>query len=44
METLGSTIGKHITITAHIENKMNGRVISREIKKISTDDDFAYND
>lgn len=43
METLGATIGKYITINANITNTMNGRVISREIKRISANDDFASN-
>lgn len=43
METLGATIGKYITINASIVNTMNGRVISRELKKINNDNDFAFN-
>lgn len=43
METLGATIGKYITINANITNTMNGRVISRELKKINANDDFAIN-
>lgn len=43
METLGSTIGKYITINANITNTMNGRVISREIQKIKANNDFATN-
>ena len=43
METLGATIGKYITINANITNTMNGRVISREIKKINANNDFALN-
>ena len=35
METLGATIGRYITINANITNTMNGRVISRELKKIN---------
>ena len=43
METLGQTIGKYITINANITNSMNGRVISRQLKKIQGASDFAYN-
>lgn len=43
METLGQAIGKYITINANIPINMNGRVISREVKKIYTDDDFVMN-
>jgi hypothetical protein len=43
METLGATIGKYITINANITNTMNGRVISRELQKINTNNDFAMN-
>lgn len=43
MELLGATIGKYITINANIVNTMNGRVISRELKQIQNEQDFAYN-
>ena len=43
MEELGATIGRYITINANITNTMNGRVISREIKKINASNDFALN-
>lgn len=43
METLGEAIGRYITINANIVNKMNGRILSRELKQISNDRDFAYN-
>lgn len=43
METLGEAIGKYITINANITNNMNGRVISRQLKKIQANNDFAYN-
>ena len=43
LEELGSTIGKYITINANITNSMNGRVISRELKKINASDNFAMN-
>ena len=43
MEQLGQTIGKYITINANIVNEMNGRVISKELKKINTENNFAYN-
>lgn len=43
MQELGQTIGKYITINANITNTMNGRVISRELQKINTNNDFARN-
>lgn len=43
METLGRAIGRYITINANIENKMNGRVISRQLQTIRNEQDFAYN-
>ena len=43
LEELGSTIGRHITINANITNTMNGRVISRELKTINANNNFAGN-
>ena len=43
LEELGSTIGRYITINANITNTMNGRVISRELKRINASDNFAMN-
>ena len=43
METLGEAIGRYININATVINKMNGRTISRELKKIISNQDFAYN-
>jgi hypothetical protein len=43
MEILGEAIGRYITINANITNNMNGRVISRELKKIDNRDNFLYN-
>lgn len=43
LEELGSTIGRYITINANITNSMNGRVISRELKRINASDNFAMN-
>lgn len=43
MALLGEAIGKYITINANIVNTMNGRVISRELKKVETSNDFAFN-
>ena len=43
METLGEAIGRYITINANIVNSMNGRVISRELQKIQSSNNFAYN-
>ena len=43
MALLGEAIGKFVTINANIPIEMNGRVLSREIKKINAESDFAYN-
>lgn len=43
LEELGSTIGKYITVNATINNSMNGRLISRVLQQIKTEQDFAYN-
>lgn len=43
MELLGEAIGRYITVNASITNTMNGRVISRELQKISNENDFAFN-
>lgn len=43
MEQLGATIGRYITINANITNSMDGRVISKEIKRIQNQMDFASN-
>lgn len=43
METLGEAIGRYITINANITNTMNGRVISRQLQQIQSEQDFAYN-
>lgn len=43
MSQLGKEIGKNVIINAHIVNTMNGRVISRELKQIQNEQDFAYN-
>lgn len=43
MALLGEAIGKYITVNANITNTMNGRVISRELKKITNENDFAFN-
>lgn len=43
MELLGEAIGKYITVNASITNTMNGRVISRELKKVQNENDFAFN-
>ena len=43
MEELGRQIGKNVVINASITNSMDGRVISRQLKTIKTDDDFAFN-
>ena len=43
METLGETIGKYITIYNVVENRMNGRVLDRQIIKTQGQQNFAYN-
>ena len=43
MELLGETIGKYINITNVIENRMNGKLLSRQIQKVKANQDFAYN-
>lgn len=43
MELLGASIGRYITVNANIVNTMNGRIISRELKQIQSEQDFAYN-
>ena len=43
MALLGEAIGKYITINANITNTMNGRVISRELQRISNESNFAFN-
>lgn len=43
MAELGREIGRWITVNASITNTMNGRVISRELKQIQNEQDFAYN-
>ena len=43
METLGSTIGRYITINATIENKMDSRVIGRQVQRIQAENDFLMN-
>lgn len=43
MQKLGEAIGRYITVNANIVNSMNGRVISRELKQIQNEEDFAFN-
>jgi len=43
MEELGSAIGRYITINATLINQMNGRTISRELKAIQSESNFATN-
>lgn len=43
MQLLGEAIGRYITVNATITNSMNGRVLSREIKRIENNSDFALN-
>lgn len=43
MSTLGAEIGKNVLVNLTNITTMNGRVISRELKNIQSDQDFAYN-
>ena len=43
LSEIADAIGRRITINANITNTMNGRVISRELQKINTESDFAFN-
>ena len=43
MSELGKAIGQYVTINANITNTMNGRVISRELQKVNSSNDFAFN-
>lgn len=43
MELLGQTIGRYITINANIPVNMNGRTISRELKQVISEQEFAFN-
>lgn len=43
MAQLGAEIGKHVLVNLTNITSMNGRVISRELKNISSEQDFAFN-
>lgn len=43
MSTLGQVIAKNISINLNNTVEMNGRVISRELKQIQNEEDFAFN-
>ena len=43
MEELGSSIGRHVVINVSLTNEMDGRVLSRQVKSIIQDEDFATN-
>ena len=43
MALLGEAIGKFITVNLAVTNSMNGRVISRELQKINSENNFAFN-
>lgn len=43
LDRLGIAFARHTVINANITNSMNGRVISKELQKISAENDFAYN-
>lgn len=43
MERLGATIGRYISVNLNNIVEMNGRVISRELKQIQNEENFAFN-
>ena len=43
LNEIADAIGSRIVINAEIINNMNGRIISRELKKIDNRDNFLYN-
>lgn len=43
MDRLGQSIARHMTINATMINQMNGRTLSREVKQIMSENDFANN-
>ncbi len=43
MAELGAEIGKHVVINLTNINKMNARVIGRELKQVQSEQDFAFN-
>lgn len=43
LQEIADAIGRRITINANIVNSMNGRVISKELQKIQTEENFAFN-
>lgn len=43
MELLGESIGRYITLNATINNNMDGRLISRQVQKITQQRAFAGN-
>lgn len=43
LDKLGSAIAKHAVFNNMIVNKMNGRTISRELQRISNEEEFAMN-
>lgn len=43
MSELGREIGKNVSVNLTNITSMNGRVLSRELKNIMSERDFAYN-
>ena len=43
MAELGREIGKNVLVNLTNITSMNGRIISRELKNIQSEQDFAYN-
>ena len=43
MNTLGQVIARNISVNLNNTIEMNGRVISRELKQIQNEEDFAFN-
>lgn len=43
MDRLGSAIARHMVINSTNINQINGRTLSREVKRLMNESDFAYN-
>ena len=43
MALLGEAIGRYITVNLTNVNQMNGRILSREIKRVENEDNFLFN-
>ena len=43
MAELGREIGRHVLVNLTNITQMNGRVIGRELKQVTNEQDFAFN-